>query len=89
MFLSNYETLQISKSNSSSHLVVLVEAGHGAGVGDVAVCVGWVVGKVLLALVGWVGGHPLLHPLVDLLLVHLTSPGVDMWLQASHTTAKG
>lgn len=83
------EVLQRSKGNSASHLVVLVEAGHGASVGNVAVCVGRVVRKVLLALVGWVGDHPLLHALVDLLLVHLTSTGVDMWLQASHATAKG
>lgn len=65
---------------SSSHLVVLVEAGHGAGIGVAAVCVGGVVREVLLSLVGWVGRRPLLHGLVNLLLVHLT-----LWMQAAHT----
>lgn len=62
------------------HLVVLVEAGHGAGVGVVAVSVGRVVGEVLLPLVGRMRYHCLLHALMDLLRVHLTSTGVDMWL---------
>lgn len=44
---------------------------------------------MLLSLVGRVGGHPLLHALVDLLLVHLTSAGVDVRLQATHAAAKG
>lgn len=44
---------------------------------------------MLLALIGWVGGHALLHALVDLLLVHLTSAGIDVRLQAAHTAAKG
>lgn len=84
------ETLQRSEQlTHHSHLVVLVEAGHGASVGVVAVCVRWVVGEVLLSLVGRVGGHPLLHALVDLLLVHLTSAGVDVRLQATHAAAKG
>lgn len=44
---------------------------------------------MLLALVSWVGGHPRLHGLVDLLLEHLTCAGVDVWLHAAHTAAKG
>lgn len=35
------------------------------------------------------GGHALLHALVDLLLVHLTSPGVDVRLNAAHAAAEG
>lgn len=79
---------EIIKRSSLSHLVVLVEAGHGAGVSVVAVCVGLVVREVLLSLVGWMGGHALLHALVDLLLVHRTPAGIDVWLQA-HATAEG
>lgn len=37
---------------------------------------------MLLTLVGWVGGWPLLQGLVD--LVHLT-----LWLHAAQTTAEG
>lgn len=59
------------------HLVVLVEAGHGAGV---AVCEGNAVGEVLLRLVGRMWRHALLHALVHLLLVNLRPDCVDVRL---------
>lgn len=83
-----FKMLQRRKRDSSPDLVVLVEAGHGARVSVVAVGVRRVVREVLLPLVGGVRGHCLLHALMDLLRIHLTSASVDVRLQGAHPTAK-